>query len=47
MQAKWVTGKVVHRTKSTAEEAAKYLESKGLGYRIRKLKKGYKVDLKV
>jgi len=43
----YYTGKVIHRTKATAEEAAEYLKSKGLGYRIRKLKKGYKVDLKV
>jgi len=42
----YYTGKVLHRTKATAEEAAKYLESKGTEYRIRKLKSGYKLDVK-
>ncbi len=47
MQAKWITGKVLHRNKATAKEAAKYLESKNLKYRIRKLKTGYKVDVRM
>ena len=47
MQAKWVTGKVLHKTKATTEPAIEYLESKGLKYRVRKLKTGYKVDVKM
>ena len=41
---KWIKGKVLHRTKTTAEEVAKYCKVAGLDFRIRATQKGYKLD---
>ena len=47
MQAKWISGKVIHKNLSTTVPAIEYLKSKELQYRVRKLKTGYKVDVKM
>ena len=47
MQAKWYAGKIVHKTKATAEDAAQYLRSKDIKYRLREVKTGWKVDMRI
>lgn len=46
-KAVWFKGTVLHKTKATTNEVVDYIKSKGMNYRIRELKKGYKVDVKI
>ena len=44
MKSKFSKGKTIHKTKASAQKVADSCKAVGMKYRIRKLKKGYRVD---